>query len=100
MRAMREFKPDVVGIRSIVFFVEELQRLARLTRAHCGATIVVGGPIVEAWKARLFEQVPEKTGEVTAPPTHACGYSPRMRAMRSAAVAAKLSATTARTVPV
>ena len=53
------FKPDVVGIRSIVFFVEELQRLARLTRAHCGAAIVVGGPIVEAWKQKLFEQVPE-----------------------------------------
>ena len=54
-----DFKPDVVGIRSIVFFVEELQRLARLTRAHCGAAIVVGGPIVEAWKEKLFEQVPE-----------------------------------------
>jgi radical SAM superfamily enzyme YgiQ (UPF0313 family) len=54
-----DFKPDVVGIRSIVFFVEELQRLARLTRAHCDATIVVGGPIVEAWKQRLFGQVPE-----------------------------------------
>lgn len=54
-----DFKPDVVGIRSIVFFVEELQRLARLTRAHCGAAIVVGGPIVEAWKEKLFERVPE-----------------------------------------
>lgn len=53
------FKPDVIGFRSIVFFVEELQRLARLSRAHCGATIVVGGPIVEAWKEKLFEQVPQ-----------------------------------------
>jgi len=59
VKLLDEFKPDVVGIRSIVFFVEELQRLARLTRAHCGATIVAGGPIVEAWKEKLFEQVPE-----------------------------------------
>jgi len=57
---LEDFKPDVVGIRSIVFFVEELQRLARLTRAHLGgASVVVGGPIVEAWKQKLFEQVPE-----------------------------------------
>jgi len=54
-----EVKPDVVGIRCIVFFLEELQRLARLVRAHCDAAIVVGGPLVEAWKARLFEEVKE-----------------------------------------
>ncbi|OFV81445.1 MAG: hypothetical protein A2Y78_01960, partial [Acidobacteria bacterium RBG_13_68_16] len=47
------------GIRSIVFFVEELQRLARLVRAHSDAAIVVGGPIVKAWKAALLERVPE-----------------------------------------
>jgi radical SAM superfamily enzyme YgiQ (UPF0313 family) len=54
-----DFKPDVVGVRSIIFFVEELQRLARLTRSHCGAAFVVGGPIVEAWKKKLFDLVPE-----------------------------------------
>jgi anaerobic magnesium-protoporphyrin IX monomethyl ester cyclase len=59
VKLLDELKPDVVGIRSIVFFIEELQRLARLTRAHCGAAIVAGGPIVEAWKEKLFEQVPE-----------------------------------------
>lgn len=59
VQLLDDFKPDVVGIRSIVFFVEELQRLARLARAHCGAAVVVGGPIVEAWKEKLFEQVPE-----------------------------------------
>ena len=58
-RLLDEFKPDVVGIRSIVFFIEELQRLARLTRAHSDAAIVVGGPIVKAWKAILLERVPE-----------------------------------------
>lgn len=54
-----EFKPDVVGIRAIVFFMEELQRLARLTRANSRAAVVVGGPIVQAWKSRLFTDVPE-----------------------------------------
>ena len=58
-RLLDEFRPDVVGIRSIVFFVEELQRLARLVRAHSDAAIVVGGPIVKAWKAALLERVPE-----------------------------------------
>lgn len=56
---LQEFKPDVVGIRSIVFFVEELQRLARLTRAYSRATIVIGGPIVQAWKDQLLARVPE-----------------------------------------
>jgi anaerobic magnesium-protoporphyrin IX monomethyl ester cyclase len=56
---LEDFKPDVVGIRSIVFFVEELQRLARLTRGSSQATIVVGGPIVQAWKDRLLTEVPE-----------------------------------------
>ena len=59
VKLLDDFKPDVVGIRSIVYFVEELQRLARLTRAHGGAAIVVGGPLVEAWKEKLLERVPE-----------------------------------------
>ena len=56
---LEEFKPDVVGIRAIVFFMEELQRLARLTRLNSRAAVVVGGPIVQAWKGRLFTDVPE-----------------------------------------
>ena len=56
---LREFKPDVVGLRSIAFFLEELQRIARLTRANSDATLMVGGPIVKAYKQRLFEEVPE-----------------------------------------
>ena len=56
---LEAFKPDVVGIRSIVFFVEELQRLARLTRSASQAAIVAGGPIVQAWKDRLLREVPE-----------------------------------------
>lgn len=59
IRTLNEFQPDVVGIRSIAFFLEELQRIATLVRAHGGATIVAGGPIVQAYKQRLFQEVPE-----------------------------------------
>ena len=59
IRLLSEFQPDVVGIRSIAFFLEELQRIATLVRAHSDATIVAGGPIVQAYKRRLFQEVPE-----------------------------------------
>jgi anaerobic magnesium-protoporphyrin IX monomethyl ester cyclase len=58
-RILREFQPDVVGLRSIAFFLEELQRVASLVRATSDATLMVGGPIVKAYKHRLFEEVPE-----------------------------------------
>jgi anaerobic magnesium-protoporphyrin IX monomethyl ester cyclase len=56
---LRDFQPDVVGLRSIAFFLEELQRIARLTRANSDATLIAGGPIVKAYRQRLFEEVPE-----------------------------------------
>jgi anaerobic magnesium-protoporphyrin IX monomethyl ester cyclase len=56
---LQEFRPHVVGIRSIIFFVEELQRIARLVRRHSEARIVAGGPIVEAWGAALFDRISE-----------------------------------------
>jgi len=59
VRILSEFQPEVVGIRSIAFFLEELQRIARLVRAHSDATIVAGGPIVQAYTRRLFQEVPE-----------------------------------------
>jgi anaerobic magnesium-protoporphyrin IX monomethyl ester cyclase len=59
IRILNEFQPDVVGIRSIAFFLEELQRIASLVHAHSDATLVAGGPIVQAYKRRLFEEVPE-----------------------------------------
>jgi radical SAM superfamily enzyme YgiQ (UPF0313 family) len=59
IRILQEFQPDVVGVRSIVFFLEELQRIAALVRAHSDATLITGGPIVKAYKKRLFEEVPE-----------------------------------------
>ncbi|MFZ1083354.1 MAG: radical SAM protein [Terracidiphilus sp.] len=59
VRILKEFQPDVVGLRSIAFFLEELQRVARLVRAHSNAILIVGGPIVKAYKQRLFDEVPE-----------------------------------------
>ncbi len=59
IRILNEFQPDVVGVRSIAFFLEELQRIAGLARAHSDAALIAGGPIVKAYKSRLFEEVPE-----------------------------------------
>jgi radical SAM superfamily enzyme YgiQ (UPF0313 family) len=59
IQILNEFQPDVVGVRSIAFFLEELQRIAGLVRTHSDATLVVGGPIVKAYKTRLFEELPE-----------------------------------------
>ncbi len=59
IRILNEFQPDVVGVRSIAFFLEELQRIAALVRGHSDAVLIVGGPIVQAYKRRLFEEVPE-----------------------------------------
>ena len=59
IRILNEFQPDVVGVRSIAFFLEELQRIAALVRSHSDASLIVGGPIVQAYKRRLFEEVPE-----------------------------------------
>jgi anaerobic magnesium-protoporphyrin IX monomethyl ester cyclase len=54
-----EFRPDVVGIRSITFFLEELQRIARLSRNHCNPYIVAGGPIVPAYREAVLSCCPE-----------------------------------------
>jgi radical SAM superfamily enzyme YgiQ (UPF0313 family) len=59
VKIVEEFRPDFIGIRSILFFLEELQRIAALGRRHSEATIVAGGPIVHALRDRLFSQVPE-----------------------------------------
>ena len=59
IRILNEFQPDIFGVRSIAFFLEELQRIASLVRAHSDATLVAGGPIVQAYKRRLFQEVPE-----------------------------------------
>ena len=56
---LRKFNPTIVGIRSITFFLEELQRIAALTRAHTNARIIAGGPIVHAYRERLLAEVQE-----------------------------------------
>jgi radical SAM superfamily enzyme YgiQ (UPF0313 family) len=56
---LEEFDPDVVGLRGIIFFLEEMQRLARLTRWHGRAKIVAGGPVVKALRTELFNRIPE-----------------------------------------
>jgi anaerobic magnesium-protoporphyrin IX monomethyl ester cyclase len=56
---LEAYRPDVVGLRSILFFCDELRRITGLTRTHSDAAIVVGGPIVDAWGPGLFARVPE-----------------------------------------
>lgn len=58
-KLLDEFQPDVVGIRSIAFFLEEMQRIATAVKAWGNVLLVAGGPIVQAYKARLFDEVPE-----------------------------------------
>ena len=59
LEILKEFQPDVIGMRSIAFFLEELQRIARLAATHSKARLIVGGPIVKAYKEHLFSEVPE-----------------------------------------
>jgi len=59
IRILDEFQPDVVGVRCVAFFLEELQRIAGLVHAHSDAMLIAGGPIVKAYKRRLFEEVSE-----------------------------------------
>jgi radical SAM superfamily enzyme YgiQ (UPF0313 family) len=59
LRILNDFRPDVVGMRCIAFFLEEIQRIAGLARRNSDAWLVAGGPIVKAYKNRLFEEVPE-----------------------------------------
>jgi anaerobic magnesium-protoporphyrin IX monomethyl ester cyclase len=59
LKIVTEFKPDIVGIRSITFFLDELRRVVRLSRAYGDPFVVVGGPIVQAYKQSLFSYSPE-----------------------------------------
>ncbi len=54
-----EFGPDVVGIRSISLFEEELRRVAQLTRSVFDVPILVGGPIATARRGALLQAIPE-----------------------------------------
>lgn len=54
-----EFDPDVVGIRSISLFEEELKRVAEVTRRVLDVPIVAGGPIATARRGPLLKAIPE-----------------------------------------
>jgi anaerobic magnesium-protoporphyrin IX monomethyl ester cyclase len=54
-----DYRPDVVGIRSISLFEDELKRVAELTRSVLDIPIVAGGPIATARRGPLLKAIPE-----------------------------------------
>lgn len=59
LRLLEEFQPDLVGLRAINFFRDEVQRLVRVAEGWGKAQVVVGGPMVTAMGATVFEWIPE-----------------------------------------
>src|ERR1700691_1752668 len=53
-----DYRPDVVGIRSISLFEDELKRVAELTRSVLDIPIVAGGPIATARRGPLLKSIP------------------------------------------
>lgn len=58
-RELLAFDPDLVGIRSISLFEDELKRVARVARRTLGVPIVAGGPIATARRGPLLQEIPE-----------------------------------------
>jgi anaerobic magnesium-protoporphyrin IX monomethyl ester cyclase len=56
---LSDFRPDLVGIRSINFFADQVGWLVGQIRAWRDVPVVVGGPIATALGPRLFDLVPE-----------------------------------------
>jgi len=54
-----EIDPDVVGIRSISLFEDELKRVAAVVRNTLDVPIVGGGPIATAKRGHLLKAIPE-----------------------------------------
>jgi radical SAM superfamily enzyme YgiQ (UPF0313 family) len=54
-----EFDPDVVGIRSISLFEDELRRVAGIAKRVLGVPVVGGGPIATARRGALLKAIPE-----------------------------------------
>jgi anaerobic magnesium-protoporphyrin IX monomethyl ester cyclase len=52
------YRPDVVGIRSISLFEDELKRVAELTRSVLDVPIVAGGPIATARRGAVLHAIP------------------------------------------
>lgn len=53
-----DYRPDVVGIRSISLFEDELKRVAELTRSVLDVPIVAGGPIATARRGAVLQAIP------------------------------------------
>jgi anaerobic magnesium-protoporphyrin IX monomethyl ester cyclase len=53
-----EYRPDVVGIRSISLFEDELKRVAGLARSVLDVPIVAGGPIATARRGAVLKAIP------------------------------------------
>ncbi len=54
-----EFNPDVIGIRSISLFEDELKRVASVARSVLDVPIIAGGPIATARRGSLLKAIPE-----------------------------------------
>ncbi|HXM43338.1 MAG TPA: radical SAM protein [Bryobacteraceae bacterium] len=54
-----DYRPDLVGIRSISLFEDELKRVAGLTRRVLDVPIVAGGPIATARRGAVLKAIPE-----------------------------------------
>jgi len=53
-----DYRPDLVGIRSISLFEDELKRVAEVTRSVLDVPIVAGGPIATARRSPLLKAIP------------------------------------------
>jgi radical SAM superfamily enzyme YgiQ (UPF0313 family) len=53
-----DYRPDVVGIRSISLFEDELRRVAELTKSVLDVPVVGGGPIATARRGTLLKSIP------------------------------------------
>ncbi len=56
---LAEINPDVVGIRSISLFEDELKRVASLAKQALEVPVIAGGPIATAKRGALLKAIPE-----------------------------------------
>jgi radical SAM superfamily enzyme YgiQ (UPF0313 family) len=52
-----DYRPDLVGVRSISLFEDELKRVAELTRSVLDVPIVAGGPIATARRGAVLKAI-------------------------------------------
>jgi radical SAM superfamily enzyme YgiQ (UPF0313 family) len=53
-----DYRPDLIGIRSISLFEDELKRVAELARSILDVPIVAGGPIATVRRGSLLSAIP------------------------------------------